>query len=35
MELPKVMDANENEYLIPKEKIYGPVQSARESYKKL
>jgi hypothetical protein len=34
MEIPKGMEANENECLI-KKTIYGTVQSAREFYKKL
>jgi hypothetical protein len=35
MEIPKGMEANENECLILKKTIYGLVQSAREFYKKL
>jgi hypothetical protein len=34
MEIPKGMEANENECLILKKMIYGLVQSAREFYKK-
>jgi hypothetical protein len=35
MEIPKGMEANENECLILKKTIYGLIQSAREFYKKL
>jgi hypothetical protein len=35
MEIPKGMEANENEYFILKKTIYGLVQSAREFYKNL
>jgi hypothetical protein len=35
MEIPKGMEANDNECLILKTTIYGLVQSAREFYKKL
>jgi hypothetical protein len=35
MEIPKRMEANENECLILNKTIYGFVQSAREFYKKL
>jgi hypothetical protein len=35
MEIPKGMEANENECLILKKTIYGLVQSTREFYKKL